>query len=252
MKGSEAVALQLERGGIPLRVGEYYMIRWSIAALMFAAPLVFGLQPFNLAVGLLLGTVGYMLPAQWVSSKRRKRTTRINAQLVDLLGMVSNSLKSGYGLMQSFEFSGKQLPDPLGMEVRRMLREATLGMSAEQALNLLGTRIDSKDMDMVITAINIQRSVGGNLAEILDNVAHTMRERERIRGEISTLTSQQKLTGVVIGGLPIFMFMIFMVINPDYMSLLFTTMAGRGIIAAATVMEIMGYFTIKRIIAIEV
>ena len=93
--------------------------------------------------------------------------------------------------MQGFEFAGRQLPDPLGMEVRRMLREATLGLTGEQALN----RPKRKDMDMVITAINIQRSVGGNLAEILDNVAFTMRERERIRGEINTLTSQQKLTG---------------------------------------------------------
>ena len=83
MKGSEAVALQLERAGIPLRVGEYYMIRWSIALLMFAAPFVFGVTPFNLAVGLLRGEVGYKLPGQWVSNKRRKRTTRINAKLED-------------------------------------------------------------------------------------------------------------------------------------------------------------------------
>jgi tight adherence protein B len=252
LKGSEAVALQLERAGIPLRVGEYYMIRWSIAGIFFAAPFLFGVELFNLAVGVLLAIVGYWLPGQWVSNKRRKRTEAMNAQLVDLLGMVSNSLKSGYGMMQSFEFAGRQLPDPLGQEVRRMLREATLGLTAEQALHSLGARVDSKDMDMVITAINIQRSVGGNLAEILDNVAYTMRERERIRGEINTLTSQQKLTGVVIGGLPIFMFLIFMVINPDYMSLLFTTMAGRAIILVATVLEVMGYFTIKRIIAIDV
>lgn len=133
-----------------------------------------------------------------------------------------------------------------------MLREGTLGMSAEQALFALGQRVDSRDLDMVITAINIQRSVGGNLAEILDNVAFTMRERERIRGEINTLTSQQRLTGIVIGALPVFMFAIFMVINPGYMSLLFTTMAGRGIMGTAIVLEILGYFTIKRIVAIEV
>jgi tight adherence protein B len=252
LKGSEAVAIQLERAGVPLRVGEFYMIRWAIAALFFAAPFLFGVELFNVGVAVLLAIVGYWLPGKWVSNRRNKRTNQMNAQLVDLLGMVSNSLKSGYGMMQSFEFAGRQLPDPLGMEVRRMLREATLGLTGEQALNSLGARIDSKDMDMVITAINIQRSVGGNLAEILDNVAFTMRERERIRGEINTLTSQQKLTGVVIGGLPIFMFLIFMVINPDYMSLLFTTMAGRAIIIFATVLEVLGYFTIKRIVAIDV
>jgi tight adherence protein B len=133
-----------------------------------------------------------------------------------------------------------------------MLRESTLGMSAEQALVALGNRIDSRDLDMVLTAIYIQRSVGGNLAEILDKVAYTMRERERIRGEISTLTAQQKLTGVVIGGLPVFLFVIFMMMNPDYMSLLFTTTAGRIMMLAAVVMEIMGYITINRIMAIEI
>lgn len=253
MKGSEEVAMQLERAGVPLRVGEYYMIRWGVAFLGLIAPvLLFGPDPFNFAVAAGLAVLGYLLPAMWVNNKRKGRAKRLNAQLVDLLGMAANSLKSGYGLMQSFEFAGRQLPDPLGMEVRRMLREATLGMSGEQALNLLGERINSKDMDMVITAINIQRTVGGNLAEILETVAHTMRERERIRGEILTLTSQQQMTGVVIGGLPIFMFVVFMVINPDYMSLLFTTTAGRGIMGAAIVLEVIGYFAIKRVIAIEV
>jgi tight adherence protein B len=252
MKGSENTALFLEQAGVPLRVGEYYMIRWLCAFFLFIAPFVFGFQWFNILIAVALGGVGYMLPRQWVSGRRKKRADHLNAQLVDMLGMVSNSLKSGYGLMQSFEFAGRQLPDPLGFEVRRMLRESTLGMSAEQALVALGNRIDSRDLDMVLTAIYIQRSVGGNLAEILDKVAYTMRERERIRGEISTLTAQQKLTGVVIGGLPVFLFVIFMMMNPDYMSLLFTTTAGRIMMLAAVVMEIMGYITINRIMAIEI
>jgi tight adherence protein B len=252
MKGSENAALFLEQAGVPLRVGEYYMIRWACAAFLFIAPFVFGFNMFNLIVAVILGLVGYMLPRQWVNGRRKKRADHINAQLVDMLGMVSNSLKSGYGLMQSFEFAGRQLPEPLGHEIRRMLRESTLGMSAEQALAALGARLDSRDLDMVLTAINIQRSVGGNLAEILDKVAFTMRERTRIRGEIATLTAQQKMTGVVIGGLPIFMFLIFMVINPDYMSLLFTTTAGRAMMISGLVMEGMGYITIQRIMAIEI
>jgi tight adherence protein B len=204
------------------------------------------------AAGVGTGVIGYWLPSKWLAGKRKKRMTRIVSQLVDLLGMVSNSLKSGYGLMQSFEFASKQLPDPLGLEIRRMLRESTLGMAAEQALAALGQRLQSSDMDMVLTAINVQRAVGGNLAEILDKVAFTMRERERIRREISTLTAQQKMTGIIIGGLPIFMFGIFMLLNPSYMSLLFTTMTGRFLMVGSAVMEIMGYFTINRIMAIEV
>jgi tight adherence protein B len=252
LKGSEAVAVTLEQSGVPLRVGEYYMIRWVCAAVFFLAPLVFGFTLFDFAVGLGTGVIGYWLPSQWLSGKRKKRMTRIVSQFVDLLGMVSNSLKSGYGLMQSFEFASKQLPDPLGQEIRRMLRESTLGMAAEQALAALGQRLQSSDLDMVLTAINVQRAVGGNLAEILDKVAFTMRERERIRGEISTLTAQQKMTGIVIGGLPIFMFGIFMLLNPSYMSLLFTTMTGRLLMVGSVVMEVMGYFSINRIMAIEV
>jgi tight adherence protein B len=251
-KGSERVAIELERAGVPLRVGEYYMIRWVLAGLFFLAPLIFGLSFFVLFLSVILGVVGYMLPAMWLRNKKRKRLLRINQQLVDLLGLVSNSLKSGYGLMQSFEFASRQMEPPIALELRRMLREANLGLSAEDALNAMGERIDSKDLDMVLTAINIQRAVGGNLAEILDKVAFTMRERERIRGEIATLTAQQKMTGVVIGGLPVFMFAIFMVLNPDYMSLLFTHFAGRLILATAIVLEILGYLSIRRIMAIEV
>lgn len=250
--GSEKVAVDLERAGVPLRVGEYYMIRWGVAALFLLVPFAFGISLFQIGISLAAATVGYMLPAMWLSGKRKGRKSRIEVQLVDMLGLVSNSLKSGYGLMQSFEFASKQMDPPLAVELRRMLREANLGLSAEDALNAMGERIDSADLDMVLTAVNIQRAVGGNLAEILDKVAFTMRERERIRGEIATLTSQQRMTGIVIGGLPVFMFGIFMVLNPDYMSLLFTDMAGRLILVTAIGLEVLGYLVIKKIMAIEV
>lgn len=251
-KGSEKMALHLERAGVPLRVGEFYLIRWAMAGLFFIMPLIFGLKPFNIAIGLLLSVVGYMLPAMFVNNKKKSRTAKINAQLVDLLGLIANSLKSGYGLMQSFEFAARQMLPPISLEIRRMLREANLGQSAEAALNGLGERIESNDLDMVLTAINIQRAVGGNLAEILDKVGATMRERERIRGEISTLTAQQKMTGVVIGGLPVFMFAIFMVMNPGYMGLLFAETAGQVILGVSVLLEVVGYLVMKRIMAIEI
>jgi len=250
--GSEATALQLDRAGVPLRVGEYYMIRVVAAVALFLAPLVFGFSLFNLFIAFILGVVGYMAPSQWLSNKRKKRIDRINAQLVDMLGMVSNSIKSGYGLMQSLEFAGSQLPAPLGLEIRRTLREATLGMTSEAALGAMGQRINSKDLDLVLTAINIQRAVGGNLSEILDKVAYTMRERERIRGDIATLTSQQKLTGIVVGGLPVFMFAIFTVINPSYMSVFFEEDIGHLILVVAAGLEVLGFLAMKRIMAIEI
>ena len=251
-KGSEKVALHLERAGVPLRVGEYYMIRWGVGAIFFVVPLIFGPSLFVLGVCLGTGFVGYMLPSFYIGNKRKSRMNAIEGQLVDMLGLVSNSLKSGYGLMQSFEFASRQMDGALAGEIRRLLREANLGMSAEDALNALGDRIESKDMDMVLTAINIQRAVGGNLAEVLDQVAHTMRERERIRGEIATLTSQQRMTGIVIGALPVIMFALFMVMNPAYMSLLFTELPGKIMLVTAISLEVLGYLVIKRIIAIEI
>jgi tight adherence protein B len=251
-RGSEAVAIHLERAAVPLRVGEYYLIRWGMAAFFFVIPFIFGITPFYFVLGVVASVLGYMLPAMWVNSKKKRRTARINQQLVDLLGLVSNSLKSGYGLMQSFEFASRQMHPPISLEIRRMLRESNLGMSAEDALNALGDRIESADLDMVLTAINIQRTVGGNLAEILDKVASTMRERERIRGEINTLTAQQKMTGIVIGGLPVFMFAIFMVMNPGYMSLLITETVGQAMLGVAICLQLLGYFSMKRIMAIEI
>lgn len=251
-KGSEKAALLLERAGLPLRVGEFYMIKFGVGFVLFFVPLAFGLSLFTVGSGFVSAFIGFMLPSWWVGNKKASRMRRFEGQLVDLLGLLSNSLKSGYGLMQSFEFAGRQMEPPIALEIRRMLRDANLGMSAEDALVAMGERIDSRDMDMVLTAINIQRAVGGNLSEILDQVAATMRERERIRGEITTLTSQQRMTGIVIGGLPVFMFVLFMVMNPTYMGLLFTEMAGRFMLMAAVSLEVAGFFVIKRIMAIEI
>ncbi len=251
-RGSEQVAVHLEKAGVPLRVGEYYMLRYMAALLFFALPFVFSRGMFTVLLGLGAAVLGYALPAIWVGSKKSARTKKINAQMVEMLGMVANSLKSGYGLMQSFEFAGNQLDPPLATEVQRMIRDANLGMSAEDALQAMGERIDSADLDMVLTAIAIQRTVGGNLAEILESVAFTMRERERIRGEIATLTSQQRMTGIVIGGLPIGMGLLFMLINPDYMGLLFTTTAGQVMLVLAVVLEFMGVMSMKKILAIEI
>ena len=250
--GSEQVALHLERAGVPLRVGEYYLIRYVAAVLFFALPFAFSRSGFSVVLGLGMAALGYALPAIWVGSKKGARAKKINTQMVEMLGMVANSLKSGYGLMQSFEFASNQIDPPLATELKRMIRDANLGMSGEDALKAMGERIDSADLHMVLTAITIQASVGGNLAEILENVAFTMRERERIQGEIATLTSQQTLTGVVIGGLPVGMGLLFMLINPDYMGLMFTTTAGRLMLMAAVVMEFLGVMSMKKILAIDI
>jgi tight adherence protein B len=245
----ESAALALERAGIPLRVGEYMALRITVATLFV---LVTFLLTRNVLIALPVGVVGYFLPRWYVGSRRRRRQARINGQLEEMLTLVSNSLRSGYGLLQSFEYASRQISPPLADEIKRMLQEANLGAGAEAGIQGLAERIASPDMEMVVTAIAIQKSVGGNLAQTLDNVAYTIRERDRIRGEIKTLTAQQRMTGVVIGALPVFVGLIMFAMNPDYMTPLFTETVGKVLLLVAAGLEVLGIFLIRSLIAFEV
>ena len=229
----ESSVLALERAGIPLRVGEYMTLRVAVAMLLLLLTL---LLTRNWLIALPMAPIGYFLPRWYVGRRRRSRQAKINGQLEEMLTLVSNSLKSGYGLMQGFEYASRQISPPL----------------AEVAIQALAVRIASPDMEMVVTAIAIQRSVGGNLAQTLDNVAYTIRERDRIRGEIKTLTAQQRMTGVVIGALPIFVGLIMFAMNPDYMAPLFTETVGKVLLLVAGGLEVMGIFLIRSMMTFEV
>lgn len=245
----ESSTLALERAGIPLRVGEYMTLRFVVALILF---LVTYMLTRNVLIALPMAPIGYFLPRWYVGSRRRGRQAKINGQLEEMLTLVANSLRSGYGMLQSFEYASRQLSPPLASELKRMLQEANLGAGAEAAVQALADRIASPDMEMVVTAITIQRSVGGNLAQTLDSVAYTMRERDRIRGEIATLTAQQRLTGFVIGGLPIFVGLIMFAINPDYMTPLFTETAGKVLLVIAVGLEVMGIMLMRSMMNFEV
>ena len=250
---ADKAALDLDRADLSLRVGEYVAIRVCIGLLL--AAITFALvpaRPVALLLGVALAIVGYMLPPLWVSQRKKNRVRKLNAQLEEALTMTANSLKAGFGLLQSLEAAAEQLNHPISTELRRTIRDINIGSSTEEALLALSERSDSYDLDIVITAIMIQRSVGGNLAEILDTVAHTMRERTRIRGEIRTLTAQQQLTGLVIGLLPLAIGGILAVTSWGYMGDLFTTLAGQVMLGGAAVLEFIGILLIKRILAIEV
>jgi tight adherence protein B len=245
----ESSSLALERAGIPLRVGEYMTLRVAMALVLL---LVMFLVTRNWLIALPAAPIGYFLPRWYVSRRRRQRQARINGQLEEMLTLVANSLKSGYGLLQSFEYASRQISPPLASELKRMLQEANLGAGAEAAIEALADRIASPDMEMVVTAIAIQRTVGGNLAQTLENVAYTMRERDRIRGEIKTLTAQQRMTGVIIGALPIFVGVIMFAMNPDYMTPLFTETAGKVLLLIAAGLEVAGVFLIRSMMSFEV
>lgn len=202
--------------------------------------------------GLWVGLLTWMLPLMWIRAKKNKRKAKLEAQLPDMINMTANSLKAGYSLIQSFELLSREMAAPLSEEIQRMLQETRLGISTEQALTNFNERIDSPDLDLIITAMLIQRQVGGNLAEILDTIGETIRERIRIQGEIKTLTAQGKMSMYIFMGLPIVLAAFLFMTNPEYMMPLISEPIGWLLLAIAIIGQIIGVVLIRKIIRIEV
>lgn len=239
----------LERAGLALNAREYFFLRVVVGVVFVLIGMMVSPIPQLALVG---APIGFLIVGFWLKRRISSRLRKLEGQLVELLQMLSSGLRAGFGLIQAMDSAAEQLPEPLATEIRRMLRDTAMGASIDQSLQAMNERIGSSDFDIVITAILIQRTVGGNLAEILDNVAHTMRERERIRGEIRTLTSQQRMTGFVVGGIPIGLAIMFSLMNPDFMKPMLTEPLGRLMLGGGLALEVMGFFVISRIVNIEV
>jgi len=248
----EKLAVRLERADLTISPGEFIGARLILAVIGFAVPLFFPGGVVGLIIAIVAAVVGYNLPKFYLNHRCKARVEKLNSQLPEALMIISNALKAGFGLVQALSNAADNLAHPLSTELGRTIHEMNIGSSAEEAMLALGERSSSYDLDIVITAILVQRTVGGNLGEILDTVAETMRERVRIRGEIQTLTAQQKLTGLVIGGLPIGVGLLFQVMQPGYISPLFFTVIGKLMLGAAVVLEVVGMLIIQRILDIEV
>jgi tight adherence protein B len=246
------LVMALERGDIRLSASEFVAMRLILAALglTIGVGIIGGIV--GIIFGLALAAAGYKLPALYLARAQAKRVQRLNSQLPDTLTMLANSLKAGFGILQSMELAAREIAHPMSTELRHTLYDVNIGVPTDKALEALAERSGSADLDIVVTAVLIQQSTGGNLAEILDTVANTMRERIRIRGEIKTLTTQQVMTGFIIGGLPIFIGGAVTLLNPSYIGPLFTTLPGQVMLGACAVFQVFGIIVIKRILAIEV
>ncbi|MGB2694594.1 MAG: type II secretion system F family protein [Dehalococcoidia bacterium] len=249
----DRIAADLRKADSNLQPVDYITIRIFLSGIGFAAAMLFipGIM-MGLGVGIGAAVVGFLAPRFWIKNREAGRKKKLEVQLPEALMLISGALKAGFGLLQALNQAGQQMEDPLATELRVTIHEMNVGSSVEEAMLGLSDRTGSYDLDLVVTAILIQRSVGGNLSEVLETVANTMRERVRIRGEITTLTAQQKLTGIVIGLLPVGVGAMFTVVSPDYINVLFTDPLGRMMLAAAIVLEATGIFIIQRILDIEV
>lgn len=250
---ADRAALDLERAHLSLRVGEYLMIRFFTAGVFLVVPLFIEHRSvIGLIVGLVLAPVGYMLPAFYVRLKKQRRLNRIDRQLVEALSHIANSIRAGFAMLQAIDAAAQRLEPPLSEEFSRLVADVRLGASLEDSLVAMSGRVGSYDLDMMITAILIQRGSGGNLSEILDNVAETIRERDRIRGEIKVMTAQQRFAATVLALWPLALGGIFFLLNPSLMSNLWTEPAGLVLLGIAVTLQLLGLLTIRRITTIEI
>jgi len=256
------LAQSIAAADLKLRVSEYIAI-W--AGCVVAIPLVmFALSPFVEVFGnplaLLIGAVvGFFLPRFWLNRRKNQRLKSFNGQLADTITLIANALRAGSSFLQSIEMVVRETRPPISTEFGRVIREVNLGLAFDDALNNMVRRVRSDDLELMVTAISIQHQVGGNLAEILDSIAFTIRERVRIKGEIRTLTAQQRLSGYVVAGLPIGLMGILFIIAPNFMKPMFQKPpevlglpAGVILLGFGLFMMFIGFLIIRRIVDIEV
>lgn len=245
----QGITANLIQADLKLTATEYVLLVLSITTL--GALLGFAISGQFISA-LIAGTISFLGPGTFVTWRKAKRHQEFANQLVDVLTQMVGSLRAGYSTAQSLDTVAKQLPPPAGDEFSRVVREVQLGQTLTVALDHLVERIKSDDLTMIVTSININQQVGGNLAEILETVAETIRERVRIKREIQVLTAQQTISGYVLTFLPIALGAILLIINPTYQMRLFTPGLTLCIPIGAGLGIIIGFFIMRRIIAIDV
>jgi tight adherence protein B len=250
---SENTRLALVRADLRMTVGEWLSVRILVALLAGAVGLIVGRSSIGLAMLFLIVMtgVGWMIPQLYLGRRAKKRQQAFVDQLGDTIGLMANSLRAGYSLLQTMELISRESPSPIADEFRRVVREVGLGISTHHALDNLLRRVPSEDLDLLVSAISIQHEVGGNLGQILDVIGETIRERVRIKGEIGVLTSQQQLSGYVISGLPLVLGLGMFLINRDYMMGMFVW-PWICLPIGALILEGIGFMVMKKIVAIEV
>ena len=241
------VAGLLEKAGIQLRPGEFVVLAISGALVIMAVAFVLS----NALIALLAGGFTLLTIRWWLGHRVRKRQTAFADQLVDVLQLMSGSIRTGFGLMQAMDTVAQEIPAPAGVEFQRVKVETQLGKDTSEALLAMADRVGSEDFMWVVEAIDIHRDVGGDLADILDSVMETIRDRIRIRRRIQTLSAEGRVSGIVLVLLPILLMFAMLMLSPDYIATLFNTGVGRLMLAFGVLLMVIGAFWMKRVTTLK-
>src|SRR5215217_7078462 len=210
-------AALITRADVRLTVGEFLLLRIASGAAGFLIGFVIASRfapAFGILLGIVLCFIGYVIPNVYLKVKASRRRKKFINQRADTITLMANSLRAGYSLLQTMEMVSRETRDPMATEFRRVVREVGLGVSHQEAMANMMRRVPSDYLDLLVTAINIQHEVGGNSAQILTTIGHTIRERVRIKGEIGVLTAQVQISGYIITALPVGLAILIFVMNP--------------------------------------
>ncbi len=257
---SDSIKSRIAKADAKLRVSEY--IALQVFSIVGFGALGYFIFNESLVLAVLGGILGFFIPQFYLSNAATRRLRAFEDQLVTTLNLWVNAIRSGYSVLQAMEAIATELQAPVSIEFERVVQEVRLGLSVPQALENMLRRVPSDDLDLVVTAVKIQREVGGNLAEILDIISFTIRERIRIKGEIRTLTAQGRLSGWIISLLPFVLAFILYLINRPYVAQLWAreepffpilnVPCGWIVIGIGGVMMLIGIIIIQKIVDIEV
>lgn len=245
---ADKMLLELTRAGIKLKPSEYIGI---VAGIALVAALL---------AAVLLGSVGAMLFAVtvvavgavvYVREMQHRRQAMFNRQLPDALSLVGAAIRSGYSFTRAMQMVAEEMPPPISEEFQRAINEINVGLATEAALTRMAGRVNSYDLELVLTAVIIQQEIGGNLAEIVGHVESTIRDRMRVENEISVLTAEGRVSGIILVALPVFLALVIWFANPHYLMPLFTTAWGKTLIAAAVMLQICGGLIMRRMLAVD-
>ncbi|WP_159781935.1 type II secretion system F family protein [Bacillus sp. N1-1] len=249
MRFSQKTQGYLVQSGSLLKPEEFFVIRLLSALTCTGLLYGIGLPWYGLLPTLL---IGFIIPAIYMKTKAQKRIKLLSYQLVEALGTMSNSMRAGFSFVQTMQLIGKEMPDPLGPEFDRAVREIGMGVPMEDVFQRLLERLPNKELEVVIQAILAQRKSGGNLAQLMDTMEDTIRGRIRILEELKTLTAQGKLSSWIITALPVVMGIYLYFVSPDYLEPMLTNPLGLFLLGAGVISLLIGWFFIQRIVRIEV
>ena len=246
--GKPTLTEDLARAGLNITPAEYLLIR--IGAVALGA--LIGLFRFGFSIGpVVLGLIGFIVPPLVMAFLQRRRQTMFNEQLTGMLQLLSNSLKTGYAIDRALETVASKSQPPVSTEFERVATEITLGTSVEEALSALLLRINSSDLEFIVTAILLHTRVGGNLAEVLDTISDTLRDRLQTKRDMSVLTAQSRASATIITGLPILLALGLYVFVPGYFAPMTSTFVGYVLLGIAALLVLIGNVLIQRMTTLD-